>query len=64
MRATDPVGKIDLKPLLIAGETKQAYLTAKWKDGQIVTQNWPQAMPPLQLEAKMRFVTIDASVSL
>jgi hypothetical protein len=64
MRATDPVGKIDLKPRLIAGETKQAYLTAKWKDEQIVTQNWPQPMPAIQLKTKIRFVTVDASVFL
>jgi hypothetical protein len=65
MRAIDSlVGKFDLKPRLIAGETKQAYLTAKWKSERIVTQNWPLRMPAIQLKTKMRFVTIDASVSL
>jgi hypothetical protein len=63
MRATNSLvgrsGKSldELQPRLIAGETKQAYLTSRFKDGRTVSRSWPQRMPAMQLSKILRFVT-------
>jgi hypothetical protein len=46
----------DLQPRLIAGEMRQAYLTAKFKKGRTVRKFWRQRMPALQLAQKLWFV--------
>jgi hypothetical protein len=64
MRATDSLAGCSgmslnaFQPRLIAGETKQAYLTASFKDGQTVRRPLPARMPAMQLSQRLRSATI------
>jgi hypothetical protein len=46
----------DFQPRLIAGETKQGYLTSKFKHGRTANRPLPQRMPSMQIVQKLRFV--------
>jgi hypothetical protein len=45
-----------LQPRLVAGETKQAYLTASFKDGKTIRRPLPAHMPAMQLSQRIRWV--------